>query len=64
MTWIWVLAFSVLGSQPEHGAVAKFETRAQCQQALEQKRQEMQAQGKQIAAHCYLSSQSEKGWWK
>jgi hypothetical protein len=64
MSWVWVLSFTVLGSKAEHVSLAKFETKSQCQTALEAKRQELKAKGSEIAAHCYLSRQSDHGWWK
>lgn len=51
-TLIWVLSFSVLGPVPEYGEQAKYKTKAECEQAKVQKREEYQAQHKQIVAAC------------
>lgn len=58
MNWVWIVAFSVLGSRPEHGSFGNFATRAECEQALILRRQEMQKQGKEIAASCYVTQRS------
>jgi hypothetical protein len=49
---IWVLSFSVLGPVPESGEQAKYNTRAECEQARVQKREEYQAKNKRIVATC------------
>ena len=53
-TWIWVLTFTVLGSTAEHGHLAKFETRADCEQHLQVLKQEAQRNKKHLAGHCHL----------
>ena len=55
-TLIWVLSFSVLGPVPEYGEQAKFKTKAECEQARIQKREEFKSQNKQIVATCNLST--------
>jgi len=55
-TLIGVLSFSVLGPVPEHGEQAKFKTQAECEQAKEQKREELRVQNKQIVASCHQST--------
>ena len=54
-TLIWVLSFSVLGSVPESGEFAKYNTQAECEQARLQKREEYQAKNKKIVATCTQS---------
>lgn len=63
MSWIWVLSFSVLGSQPEHGQQAKFETLQACQQAIVELRVQQAQRGREIVATCFLQSRASKGWW-
>ena len=53
---IWVLSFSVLGAVPEHGTVAKFKTKQECQQALEQKKQEYKTNHKIVVGSCHQST--------
>lgn len=60
--WVWVLTFTILGSKPEHGQIAKFETRQECQRALTVKKQEVNQQGRELVGSCYLTKQS-KGFW-
>jgi hypothetical protein len=55
-TLIWVLSFSVLGSAPEYGEMAKYKTREECEQARVQKREEYQAKNKRIVATCHQST--------
>jgi hypothetical protein len=57
-TLIWVLSWSVLGPVPESGEQAKFATRADCELARAQKREEYQAQKKRIVASCTLSTKT------
>jgi hypothetical protein len=61
--WIWVLSFTILGSQPEHGQIAKFETKQQCQIALTQKKQQEAAKGRELVGSCYYTRKSAPGWW-
>jgi hypothetical protein len=53
---IWVLSFSVLGPVPESGEQAKYNTRAECEQARVQKREEYRAQKKRIVTACHQST--------
>lgn len=53
---IWVLSFSVLGPIPESGELAKFNTKIECQQALEQKRQEYKEKNKKVVGTCTQST--------
>ena len=55
-TLIWVLSFSVLGPVPEYGEQAKYKTKAECEQARDQKREEFRSQNKRIVATCHLST--------
>ena len=61
--WVWVLSFSILGSKPEHGQIAKFETKQECIRALDQKKQEAMSRGRELVGRCYLSQTGSKGWW-
>ena len=60
MEWIWVLSFTVLGSKPEHGQIAKFTTKAECEFALKQKIQEIKAKNQEVVGTCFLRSGSAK----
>jgi hypothetical protein len=62
-SWVWVLAFTILGSRPEHGHIAKFETKQQCQQALVQKKEQEAAKGRELVGSCYFSKKEGPGWW-
>lgn len=53
---IWVLSFSILGPIPESGELAKFKTKQECQQALEQKREEYKTKHQRIAGSCHQST--------
>ena len=53
---IWVLTWSVLGPVPESGEWAKYSSRQECEAALQQKREEYQAQKKRIVASCHQST--------
>lgn len=55
MNWVWVVSFSVLGSVPEHGTFGAFLTKPECEQALFQKRLQMQQQNKSIVGTCYVT---------
>lgn len=54
--FIWVLSFSVLGSIPHSGELAKYKTKEECQQALVSIQQEYQSKNKKIAASCHQRS--------
>lgn len=62
--WVWVLSFSILGSKPEHGQIAKFETKQECLRALDQKTQDAIRQGRELVGRCYFTKVEEKAWWK
>lgn len=53
--WVWVVAYSVIGTVPEHGSFGLYSTRAECQQALNQRAQEIRARGKELAGTCFLT---------
>lgn len=61
--WIWILSITVLGINPEHVRIAKFETKQECHLALANKRKEYEAKGKDIVGHCFYSKTDGKGWW-
>lgn len=61
--WIWILSITVLGSNPEHLKIAKFETKQDCQIALLAKRKEYEAKRKEIVGQCFYSKTDNKGWW-
>jgi len=61
MSWFWVAAFTVLGSAPEHGRFGSFSTRAECEQALEARRQEMLRNKKEIVGSCYFTQRDLRG---
>lgn len=63
MTWVWVLSITVLGSNPEHIRMAKYETKQECQQNLIARRKEYEAKGKEIVGHCFYGKIENKGWW-
>lgn len=53
--WVWVATFSVLGSKPEHNTFGAFNTKQECQLALEQRRQDLAQKGKEIAGTCFYT---------
>jgi len=56
---VWVLTFGILGPIPESGTIAKFKTKQECQQALEQKRQEYKEKNKKLVGSCYQGTKSD-----
>ena len=64
MQWIWVLTFSILGSQPEHGQQAKFDSLSACQQALTELRQREAVRGRELVGTCFLRQTAGQGWWQ
>lgn len=60
MNWVWVLSFTILGTSPEHGRIAKYETKQECLDALQQKRIEEAQKRRELVGHCYYSKQSER----
>lgn len=63
MSWVWVLSFTVLGTQSEHGEQAKFDTKQACEQALTEFLQNQAQRGRAVAATCFLRRQAGQGWW-
>jgi hypothetical protein len=61
--WIWVLTFTILGSNPEHGQIAKFETKQECQIALQNKINQERLKGRETAATCIYKKVEGQGWW-
>jgi len=61
--WVWILSFTVLGSNPDHGRIAKFETKQQCLQALQAKKEEERLKGKEVVGKCFYGKTETKGWW-
>lgn len=55
MSWIWVVSFSVLGSSTENGTFGAFETKAQCELALQQRQSDMRSKGKTLVGTCYVT---------
>ena len=55
-TLVWVLTFSVLGPTPEFGESPKYKTKQECQQALEQKRQEYKSKNKTVVGSCHQTT--------
>jgi hypothetical protein len=53
---LWVLTFSVLGPTPEFGESSKYNTKQECQQALEQKRQEYKTKHKTLVGSCHQTT--------
>jgi hypothetical protein len=58
-----VLSFSILGSSVSHGEIPKFETKQECQIALQNKINEERSKGKEIVATCIYKKIDKKGWW-
>lgn len=58
-----MLSFSILGSNPEHGHVAKFESKQECYQALKSKVEQEQQKGRLIVATCNYKRVAGQGWW-
>jgi hypothetical protein len=52
---IWVLSITVLGPVPEHKTFAKYQTKQECEQALEQSKAEYVAQKKKVSATCTVT---------
>lgn len=55
MTWIWVVSFGVLGSATENGTFGAFETKTQCELALQQRQSEMRTRGRIMVGTCYVT---------
>ena len=52
--WTWMLTFTILGSVPEHGTIAKFSNRAECEERLQAMKQEAKQDRKQLVGSCSL----------
>ena len=53
--FVWVLTFTVLGANPEHKSFPKYQTKQECERALEQTRAEYKTKKKRIAGSCALT---------
>lgn len=51
-SWIWVLTFTILGTTPEHGTIAKFSNRADCEERLKVMKQEANENKKKMVGSC------------
>ena len=58
--WVWVLSFTILGSAPEHGKIAKFETQHECLRALADKKIQEAAKKKELVGTCYYTKIDKK----
>lgn len=58
--WIWVLSFSILGSTNEHGAIAKFQSKKECEQTLSQMKEEALKHKKKMVGTCHRILKAEK----
>lgn len=63
MQWVWILSFTVLGGQPEHGQQAKYESKQACEQALLDLRQRESLRGRELVGRCWFGQTGGKGWW-
>lgn len=61
--WVWILSITLLGSNPEHSRIAKFETKQDCQKALISKKIEYEQKGREMVGHCFYVRADSKGWW-
>lgn len=52
--WVWVLSYSILGANPEHHTITKYQDKQECTKALESIKQEHLAKKKQIVGSCKL----------
>lgn len=55
MNWVWVAAFTVLGSNSEHGTFGSFSNRTECEAALATRKIEMKSRNKEIVGTCYVT---------
>lgn len=53
--WVWVLSFTILGSVPEHGKIAKFQTQQECQRALVDKKLQEETKKREVVGTCYFT---------
>lgn len=61
--WVWILSITLIGSNPEHSRIAKFETKQDCQKALISKKIEYEQKGREMVGHCFYGRIDSKGWW-
>jgi len=64
MTWTWVLSLTILGTPSENGELARFDSRAACQQSLVEMAQREAQRGREVVGTCFLRQQGGKGWWQ
>ena len=50
--WVWVLTYTVLGANPEHGTISKYSTPVECQASLAALMDERRARGQQVVGTC------------
>jgi len=53
-TIVWMLSFTVLGAVPEHGSFAKYKSKQECEQALEQTKEQYRLKKKPIVGSCVM----------
>ena len=51
--WVWVLSYTVLGSNPEHHTIGKYQTQQECEQVLALMKEEKKQQKKKIVGFCH-----------
>ena len=51
-TWVWVLSYTILGANAQHGTISKYSTQAECQASLTAMREERRARGQQVVGTC------------
>ena len=50
--WVWVLTYTVLGANPEHHTLSKYQTKEECELSLKAIKDEGKAQRKSIVGSC------------
>ena len=50
--WVWVLTYTILGSQPQHGTISKYSTQNECEASLAAMKSEQRARGLQLVGTC------------
>ena len=58
--YVWVLTFTVLGSNPEHQSFDKYKTKQECIQALNSFKEQKKNEGKKIVGECKLTLKEKK----
>lgn len=58
--WVWVLAITVLGANPEHHYFAKYQSKQECYEALKAAREDYKAKKKNISGSCHLVLKDSK----